>query len=302
MVSIATPDAQQSKAYISTFALFQIFSTSLKEEKVYLRLSTAWKDLWAEFTERRKLELEEADRENLRKLRDIVRQKMESEDNLDDIVLTRNFQKRINDNSGRSSSRNSDKDAGMVPSLDEQQVKASWMAKSSSPSYKRMLQGRMKLPMFLFKDAALSTVEQNQVVILCGETGCGKSTQMPAYILEREMSLGKPCKIYCTEPRRISAITLAQRVSEELGENKHDVGTLRSLIGYAIRLESHISSSTRLVYATTGIVLRMLESADGFEEVTHIVIDEVHERRYVFTIFSHTIIVQQFLIAVVLRG
>lgn len=108
--------------------------------------------------------------------------------------------------------------------------------------------------------------------------GCGKSTQMPSFILEHELSNGRACKIYTTEPRRISALTLAQRVSQELGENKRDLGTIRSLIGYAIRLESQVASSTRLVYATTGIVLRMLESPQGFADVTHIIIDEVHER------------------------
>jgi ATP-dependent RNA helicase DHX29 len=55
--------------------------------------------------------------------------------------------------------------------------------------------------------------------------------------------------VYVTEPRRISAISLARRVSEELGESKNDVGTNRSLIGFAVRLESKISSATRLVYA-----------------------------------------------------
>ena len=109
----------------------------------------------------------------------------------------------------------------------------------------------------------------------------GKSTQMPAFILEHELSLGRPCKIYCTEPRRISAISLAQRVSEEMGEDKGAVGTSRSLVGYAIRLESQTTAQTRLVYATVGIVLRMLESAKGLGEITHLVIDEIHERRYV---------------------
>jgi ATP-dependent RNA helicase DHX29 len=64
----------------------------------------------------------------------------------------------------------------------------------------------------------------------------GKSTQVPAFILEHQLSKGKPCMIYCTEPRRISAISLARRVSEELGERKNDLGTSRSLVGYAIRL------------------------------------------------------------------
>lgn len=101
---------------------------------------------------------------------------------------------------------------------------------------------------------------------------------MPAFILEHELLKGKPCKIYCTEPRRISAISLARRVSEELGERKNDLGTSRSLVGYAIRLESNTSKETRLVYATTGIVMRMLEGSNDLREVTHIVLDEVHER------------------------
>ena len=96
--------------------------------------------------------------------------------------------------------------------------------------------------------------------------------------MEHQLSNGKPCKIYCTEPRRISAISLARRVSEELGERKNDLGTLRSLVGYAIRLESNTSKETRLVYATTGIVMRMLEGSNDLKDITHIVLDEVHER------------------------
>jgi len=101
---------------------------------------------------------------------------------------------------------------------------------------------------------------------------------VPAYILERELSSGRSCKIYCTEPRRISAISLVRRVSEELGERKGDVGTFRSLVGFAIRLESQITAQTRLVYATTGIVMRMLEGSNELGGITHLVLDEVHER------------------------
>lgn len=79
----------------------------------------------------------------------------------------------------------------------------------------------------------------------------GKSTQLPAFILEHELSQGRAVKIFCTEPRRISAISLAQRVSQELGEPTGAVGQMGSLVGYNIRLESKISPTTRLVYATT---------------------------------------------------
>lgn len=108
--------------------------------------------------------------------------------------------------------------------------------------------------------------------------GSGKSTQVPSFLLEHQLSQGKACKIYCTEPRRISAISLARRVSEELGENRGDLGTNRSLVGYSIRLEANTSRETRLVYATTGIVMRMLEGSNDLQEVTHLVLDEVHER------------------------
>jgi ATP-dependent RNA helicase DHX29 len=129
-----------------------------------------------------------------------------------------------------------------------------------------------------FQSEVLEAVERSQVIIVCGETGCGKSTQVPAFILEHELSHGRLCKIYCTEPRRISAISLARRVSEELGERKNDLGTPRSMVGYAIRLENRITSQTRLVYATTGIVMRLMENADDLGSITHLVLDEVHER------------------------
>ena len=106
----------------------------------------------------------------------------------------------------------------------------------------------------------------------------GKSTQVPAFLLEHELSHGRPCKIYVTEPRRISAVSLARRVSDELGENKGDLGTNRSLVGYSIRLEANTSRETRLVFATVGIVMRMLEGSNDLHEVTHLVLDEVHER------------------------
>lgn len=67
-------------------------------------------------------------------------------------------------------------------------------------------------------------------------------------------------------------------MSQELGDAINAVGTNNSLVGYNIRLEAKVAASTRLVYATTGIVLRMLEGDRAFDEVTHLIIDEVHER------------------------
>jgi ATP-dependent RNA helicase DHX29 len=99
--------------------------------------------------------------------------------------------------------------------------------------------------------------------------------------MEDQMTQGKACKIICTEPRRISAISLAQRVSAEMGEPSGVVGTNNSIIGYSIRLESNITRTTRLAFVTNGIALRMLEAGTGgttetaIEDVTHIIVDEV---------------------------
>lgn len=72
----------------------------------------------------------------------------------------------------------------------------------------------------------------------------GKSTQLPSFILEDHLSRGLPCKIYVTEPRRISAISLAERVSKELGDAGVSSSDQGGLVGYSIRLESKIGRNT----------------------------------------------------------
>ncbi|XP_069881522.1 putative ATP-dependent RNA helicase DHX57 isoform X2 [Dipodomys merriami] len=103
---------------------------------------------------------------------------------------------------------------------------------------------------------------------------CGKTTQIPQFILDDSLN-GPPDKvanIICTQPRRISAISVAERVAKERAER---VGLT---VGYQIRLESVKSSATRLLYCTTGVLLRRLEGDTALQGVTHIIVDEVHER------------------------
>jgi ATP-dependent RNA helicase DHX29 len=276
MIGVASPDALQSEAFISTVALFYIFSSFAKEEKLYLRLPAAWRDLYLELAEHRKGEADAEDRDRLKMIRTIVRDHNEQEED-DGVVLAAAFRTRNRDSPRPGSSRNMSPSKEAIASRSNE-LMGIWHRVRSTHSYQRMLVSRMNLPMFGFREVALAAIDRNQVVILCGETGCGKSTQLPSYVLEHQLSQGKECKIYCTEPRRISAISLAQRVSEELGESPGDVGTNRSLVGYAIRLESRVSMSTRLVFATVGVVLRMLESSRTLDDITHLVIDEVHER------------------------
>ena len=276
MTSISAPDAKQSEAYIATAALFFIFGSSAKDEKVSMRLPSIWKDVWAEFAEAKKNKADEQDRNIVRHLRDLVRKRMEQE--LEDGVLIQGAFKGRGQGKNLTDSEQSDHERAKRQPFGPDYYQGIWARKSSTHKYQQMLVSRMQLPMWHFRQQVVDAVEREQVVIICGETGCGKSTQVPSFLLEHQLSLGRACKIFCTEPRRISAISLARRVSEELGENKGDLGTSRSLVGYSIRLESNTSRETRLVFATTGIVMRMLEGSNDLQEITHLVLDEVHER------------------------
>ncbi|KAL9596931.1 MAG: hypothetical protein Q9219_005494 [cf. Caloplaca sp. 3 TL-2023] len=273
METEATPDAVQSEAYVSTAALFLIFSSVPKEEKASIRLPSTWKDLWLElFHLKRERDLA-ADRNELREIRSLVEAR--PKDNEEHL-------QKLEDVNLKASSPNNEtaieENSSTIEPKTPEHLKALWSSKSATPSFHSFLRQRQTLPISGFRNEILETIEKNQIVILCGETGCGKSTQVPSFILERELSVGRACKIYCTEPRRISAISLARRVSEELGERKSDVGTSKSLVGYAIRMESKVVRETKLIFATTGIVMRMLESSNDLLEVTHLVLDEVHER------------------------
>ncbi|KAL6872337.1 P-loop containing nucleoside triphosphate hydrolase protein [Trichoderma longibrachiatum] len=276
MAKVATPDVKQSEAYIATAALFHIFSGNPKEEKVNLRLPTVWRDFWSEMAEAKKEHFDAQDRLVVKQIKALVRQRQDQE--LEDgVVLQGAFRGRNNAKSTPEATDSGHTERSRHVESDDN-LKKLWAARASRKKYEAMLQFREQLPMWRFKDHVLDAVDKNQVIIICGETGCGKSTQVPAFLLEHELSQGRQCKIFCTEPRRISAISLARRVSEELGDEKGDLGTSRSLVGYSIRLESNTSKETRLVYATTGIVMRMLEGSNDLHEVTHLVLDEVHER------------------------
>lgn len=98
--------------------------------------------------------------------------------------------------------------------------------------------------------------------------GCGKTTQVPQFVLDSNPT----CNIVVTQPRRISAISIAERVASERCERVGQV------VGYNVRLDAATSSSTQLVFVTPGILLRKFQSSPTLEEYTHIIIDEIHER------------------------
>ncbi|KAI2503246.1 helicase [Fragilaria crotonensis] len=136
---------------------------------------------------------------------------------------------------------------------------------------------RAQLPAANFRSEILSALDQSRVVIICGATGCGKSTQIPQYILDEMQAAGYDGNIVVTQPRRVAATTLAQRVAFERQEK---VG---SSVGYQVRLDAAVSNSTRITFMTIGILLRRLTMSFDVKEaplsdISHLVIDEIHER------------------------
>ncbi|KAG0562821.1 hypothetical protein KC19_9G173900 [Ceratodon purpureus] len=139
---------------------------------------------------------------------------------------------------------------------------------------RKMLQFRKTLPAYKERDALLAAIERKQVIVVSGETGCGKTTQLPQYILESEIEAGRgaTCNIICTQPRRISAVSVAERVAAERGES------IGESVGYQVRLEGMRSRQTQLLFCTTGILLRRLMNDPDLKGVSHVVVDEIHER------------------------
>lgn len=196
---------------------------------------------------------------------------------------------------------------------------------------------RASLPIAQLRDTILTAVSSltpdisvstphPQVVLICGETGSGKTTQVPQYVLEDAImrGLGSTVNIVVTQPRRIAAISVAERVSYEMtgqdnllersaiADEDNDglnVGSLsstgptscgdttitatkKSLVGYQVRLEARVHPGTRLLFCTTGLLLRRLQNPAFWSSVSHIIVDEIHERN-VETDFLLTILKQE---------
>ncbi|CAK7211438.1 Putative ATP-dependent RNA helicase ucp12 [Sporothrix bragantina] len=162
-----------------------------------------------------------------------------------------------------------------------------WQRRQESPALQKMLAQRRRLPAWEVRETVVDTVSGNQVTIISGETGSGKSTQAVQFVLDDLYSrgLGQAANIMVTQPRRISALGLADRVSEER------CSSLGDEVGYVIRGESKINAGgiaarTRITFVTTGVLLRRLQVSGGriedvvasLADVSHVVIDEVHER------------------------
>ena len=131
---------------------------------------------------------------------------------------------------------------------------------------------RQSLPVFRYRSHILYLVENYRTVVIVGETGCGKSTQIPQYLLEAGWAVAGRV-IAVTEPRRVAAITVASRVAEERSV------VLGDEVGFAVRFDSRCDlSSTRLKFVTDGLLIREMMSDPLLSSYSVVMLDEAHER------------------------
>ncbi|KAA1117711.1 DEAH-box ATP-dependent RNA helicase prp43 [Puccinia graminis f. sp. tritici] len=144
--------------------------------------------------------------------------------------------------------------------------------KKYSPQYKTILEQRKALPVFKQMADFYKMYNKSQFVVMEGETGSGKTTQIPQYAIYGDLPHMKNKQIACTQPRRVAAMSVAKRVADEM-----DV-KLGEEVGYSIRFEDCTSSKTILKYMTDGMLLREAMHDNTLSRYSTLVLDEAHER------------------------
>jgi len=143
--------------------------------------------------------------------------------------------------------------------------------KPFSDRFQGILKKRLQLPVWEYRDDFIELTSKHQCLVLVGETGSGKTTQIPQWCLDLVL-MGRRKHVCCTQPRRVAAMSVAQRVAEEM-----DV-VLGQEVGYSIRFEDCSSSRTALKYMTDGMLLREAMTDPLLDRYGVILLDEAHER------------------------
>ncbi|KIR78823.1 nuclear DNA helicase II [Cryptococcus gattii E566] len=180
--------------------------------------------------------------------------------------------------------------AQYIPTEDEiyyksQELQARLAAYESDPRMARMRRTRASLPVYSRANEMLRTIRDNDVTIIMAATGSGKTTQVPQLLFDEMIKEGSGggCNIVCTQPRRLAAMSVAERIAEERGQ------MIGQEVGYQVRFDAQLPEANgSITFCTTGIFLKRMQSALGenanevavqrMDQVSHVVVDEVHER------------------------
>ncbi|ELU07825.1 hypothetical protein CAPTEDRAFT_170843 [Capitella teleta] len=129
---------------------------------------------------------------------------------------------------------------------------------------------RLKLPILAEEQIIMEAINENPVVVLCGETGSGKTTQVPQFLYEAGYALNGH-QICVTEPRRVAAISMSKRVAYEMNLSQREVS-------YQIRYEGNLSADTKIKFMTDGVLLKEVQKDFLLSKYRVVIIDEAHER------------------------
>jgi ATP-dependent RNA helicase DHX37/DHR1 len=136
-------------------------------------------------------------------------------------------------------------------------------------------EARLKLPILAMEQEIMEAIESHDVVVLCGETGCGKTTQLPQFLYEAGYGTLRPGGgVVVTQPRRVAVTSTAARVAAELGETRG----LGGAVGYAVRHDGAVGAKAPLRFVTDGVLLREAQADLLLSRYAAIVVDEAHER------------------------
>ncbi|CAG0902968.1 unnamed protein product, partial [Darwinula stevensoni] len=191
------------------------------------------------------------------------------------VVLQKNFDEDFEEEGEARKKKEDDVEQGEETNYKEKQKYADHMkekgeAVSEFAKRRTLHEQRQYLPVFAVRQELLTVVRENNVVVVVGETGSGKTTQLAQYLHEEGYS--KYGMIGCTQPRRVAAMSVAKRVSEEMN------CTLGEEVGYAIRFEDCTGPKTVIKYMTDGILLRESLRDSHLETYSVVIMDEAHER------------------------
>ncbi|KPI38394.1 putative ATP-dependent RNA helicase ucp12 [Cyphellophora attinorum] len=179
---------------------------------------------------------------------------------------------------GKASARTAPDRTKPKDSRSNEQLKQAWEERQSSSNQQQMLKARQSLPAWQKRHDVVEAIKSKQVTLITGETGSGKSTQSLQFVLDDaiQSGKGKSCSMICTQPRRVAALSLSDRVSAERCSPEGDE------VGYIIRGASRTSPRTKITFMTTGVLLRRLQQSNStqsaLEGISHVFVDEVHER------------------------